>query len=208
MAQFFAIHPTHPQVRLVTRAADIVKKGGVMVYPTDSCYALACQLGEKSAEDRMRTIRGIDETHHFTLVCRDLAEISRYAKVDNVQFRLLKANTPGSYTFILPATGRVPKRLHYPKRNTIGLRVPEHPVAQALLGELAAPLWSTSLVLPGETQALSDPESIRERLEHQVDVIIDSGNCGLELTSIIDLTSGEPQLIREGKGDLQPFRLR
>ena len=207
MAQFFTIHPTHPQARLISRAASIVKQGGVMVYPTDSCYALGCQLGEKSAEARIRAIRGIDEMHQFTLVCRDLAEISSYAKIDNAQFRLLKANTPGSYTFILPATRLVPKRLQYPKRHTIGLRVPDHAVAQAILAEMETPLWSTTLALPHTHEVLNDPAEIREKLEHHVDVIIDSGHCGLDATSIIDLTSGEPQLIREGKGSLAPFGL-
>lgn len=178
-----------------------------MVYPTDSCYALGCQLGDKNAEARIRAIRGIDEMHQFTLVCRDLAEISSYAKIDNTQFRLLKANTPGSYTFILPATRLVPKRLQNPKRNTIGLRVPDHAVAQAILAEMDAPLWSTTLALPYEDQVLNDPVEIREKLEHHVDVIIDSGHCGLDATSIIDLTSGEPQLIRAGKGSLAPFGL-
>lgn len=207
MAQFFTIHPDNPQPRLIRQAVEIIKNGGVVVYPTDSCYALGCHLGDKDAMQRIRDIRGVDERHHFTLVCRDLAEIAHYARVDNQQYRLLKANTPGSYTFILQATKEVPRRLQHPKRATIGLRVPDHAVALALLDELNEPLLSSTLMLPGDDEPLSDGEEIRERLEKQVDLILDSGNCCIEMSTVIDLTSGEPVLIRAGKGSLEPFGL-
>ncbi|MCW5599317.1 L-threonylcarbamoyladenylate synthase [Nitrosomonas sp.] len=205
MAQFFSIHPQNPQARLLKQAVAILHDGGVVVYPTDSCYALGCLLGNKDAMERIRTIRQVDEQHHFTLVCRDLAEISNYAKVDNSQYRLLKACTPGSYTFILQASREVPRRFQHPKRHTIGLRVPEHPVALALLAELDAPLLSSTLILPGDELPLNDAEEIRERLEHQVELIIDAGPCGIDMTSVIDLTGEAPALIRAGKGDLAPF---
>ena len=207
MAQFFTIHPDNPQARLIRQAAEIVRQGGVVVYPTDSCYALGCHLGDKDAMLRIRAIRQVDERHHFTLVCRDLAEIARYAKVDNWVYRLLKANTPGSYTFILQATKEVPRRLQHPKRATIGLRVPEHPVAHALLEELNEPLLSSTLLLPDDEFPLNDAEEIRERLERQVDLILDSGPCGVEPTTVIDMTSEAPVLIRKGKGELSPFGL-
>lgn len=205
MAQFFSIHTQTPHLRLIRQAVDIVRKGGVIVYPTDSCYALGCQIGNKEAMDRIRVIRKVDENHHFTLVCRDLAEIATYAKVDNAQYRLLKATTPGSYTFILAATREVPRRLQHPKRHTIGLRIPEHPVAHALLAELDEPLLSSTLILPGDELPLNDGEKIRERLEHQVELVMDSGSCGTEMTTVIDLTQDMPALIRPGKGSLSPF---
>jgi tRNA threonylcarbamoyl adenosine modification protein (Sua5/YciO/YrdC/YwlC family) len=177
----------------------------VIVYPTDSCYALGCHLGDKNAMTRIRTIRQVDDRHHFTLVCRDLAEISHYAKVDNSQYRLLKASTPGSYTFILEATREVPRRLQHPKRNTIGLRIPSHPVVQALLEELKEPLLSSTLMLPGDELPLNDAEEIRDRLEHQVELVLDGGPCGLEMTTVIDLTGEVPELTRQGKGSLAPF---
>ena len=205
MAQFFSINPNNPQLRLIRQAAAIVRSDGVIVYPTDSCYALGCHLGDKNAMTRIRTIRQVDDRHHFTLVCRDLAEISRYAKVDNSQYRLIKASTPGSYTFILEATRGVPRRLQHPKRSTIGLRIPSHPVVQALLEELKEPLLSSTLILPGDELPLNDAEEIRDRLEHQVELVLDGGPCGLEMTTVIDLTGGVPELTRQGKGSLTPF---
>lgn len=205
MAQLFAIHPQTPHTRLIRQAADIVRKGGIIVYPTDSCYALGCQIGNKEAMDRIRTIRKVDQNHNFTLVCRDLAEIATYAKVDNAQYRLLKAATPGSYTFILAASREVPRRLQHPKRHTIGLRIPEHPVAQALLTELNEPLLSSTLILPEDELPLNDAEEIRQRLEHQVDLVIDAGSCGIHMTTVIDLTEAAPKVARLGKGDLSSF---
>lgn len=205
MAQFFSINPNNPQLRLIRQAAAIVRSDGVIVYPTDSCYALGCHLGDKNAMTRIRTIRQVDDRHHFTLVCRDLAEISRYAKVDNSQYRLIKASTPGSYTFILEATREVPRRLQHPKRSTIGLRIPSHPVVQALLEELKEPLLSSTLMLPGDELPLNDAEEIRDRLEHQVELVLDGGPCGLEMTTVIDLTGEVPELTRQGKGSLTPF---
>ena len=205
MAQFFSINPDNPQLRLIRQAVAILRSDGVIVYPTDSCYALGCHLGDKNAMTRIRTIRQVDDRHHFTLVCRDLAEISHYAKVDNSQYRLLKASTPGSYTFILEATREVPRRLQHPKRNTIGLRIPRHPVVQALLEELKEPLLSSTLMLPGDELPLNDAEEIRDRLEHQVELVLDGGPCGLEMTTVIDLTGEVPELTRQGKGSLTPF---
>jgi tRNA threonylcarbamoyl adenosine modification protein (Sua5/YciO/YrdC/YwlC family) len=207
MAQFFVIHPENPQPRLIRQAAEIISNGGVIAYPTDSCYALGCGLGDKDAQQRIRAIRGMDEEHPLTLVCRDLAEIAIYAKVDNRQFRLLKANTPGIYTFILEATREVPKRLQHPKRKTVGLRVPDHPIVQALLAELDGPLLSTTLQLPGDDQPLNDPYEIRDLLEHQVDLVMDGGYGDVDSTTIIDLSGEVPVLVRAGKGDIQPFGL-
>jgi tRNA threonylcarbamoyl adenosine modification protein (Sua5/YciO/YrdC/YwlC family) len=205
VAQFFSIHPDNPQLRLIRQAAEIVRAGGVIVYPTDSCYALGCHLGDKDAMTRIRAIRQVDERHHFTLVCRDLAEISHYAKVNNSQYRLLKASTPGSYTFIFEATREVPRRLQHSKRSTIGLRIPDHPVVQAMLAELNEPLLSSTLMLPGDEFPLNDAEEIRDRLEHQVELVLDGGPCGLEMTTVIDLTGDVPELIRQGRGSLAPF---
>lgn len=205
MAQFFVIHPENPQLRLIRQAVDIVRAGGVIVYPTDSCYALGCQLGDREAMMRIRAIRKVDEKHHFTLVCRDLAEISRYARVDNRQYRLLKANTPGSYTFILQASREVPRRLQHPKRYTIGLRIPDHPVVSTLLDVLGEPLLSSTLMLPEDDLPLNDAEEIRERLEHHVELVVDGGPCGLEMTTVIDLTDTVPELVRQGKGSSEPF---
>jgi tRNA threonylcarbamoyl adenosine modification protein (Sua5/YciO/YrdC/YwlC family) len=203
MAQYFAIHPTHPQHRLIARAADIVRQGGVIAYPTDSCYAFGCRIGDKDAMLRLRRIRQFEPRHHFTLMCRDLSEIANYARVDNVRYRLLKALTPGSYTFILEATREVPRRLLHPRRKTIGVRVPEHPVAQALLAELGEPLLSTTALLPGDELPLNDGGEIRERLEHHIDLVLDAGSCGVEPTTIIDLTGPEPQVTRQGKGAIE-----
>lgn len=208
MAQFFTIHPDNPQPRLIHQAVEIIRNGGVVVYPTDSCYALGCQLGNKDAMQRIREIRGVDDRHHFTLVCRDLSELAHYARVDNQQYRLLKSNTPGSYTFILQATKEVPRRLQHPKRATIGLRVPDHAVALALLEDLDEPLLSSTLMLPGDEDPLSDGDEIRDRLEKRVDLILDSGSCCTGMTTVIDLTGGEPVLIRAGKGSLEPFGLQ
>lgn len=205
MAQFFSIHPDNPHLRLIKQAVTIVRNGGIIVYPTDSSYALGCHLGDKDAMARIRTIRQVDESHHFTLVCRNLAEIATYAKVDNSQYRLLKATTPGSYTFILQATREVPRRMQHPKRNTIGLRVPDHPVVLALLEELGEPLLSSTLILPGDDYPLNDAEEIRERLEHQVELIMDAGSCGIDMTTVIDLTTDVPALVRQGKGGIEPF---
>lgn len=201
MAQYFEIHPTHPQSRLIKRAVEIVRHGGVIAYPTDSSYALGCHIGDKAAMERIRRIRRVEDDHNFTLVCRDLSEVSQYARVGNADYRLLKANTPGPYTFILPATREVPRRLQHPKRKTIGLRVPDHVIAQALLAELNEPLMSSTLMLPGESLPLSDPEEIRRRLEHEVDLIIDGGFCGLEPTTVIEVEEGRATVVRQGKGD-------
>jgi tRNA threonylcarbamoyl adenosine modification protein (Sua5/YciO/YrdC/YwlC family) len=205
LAQVFAIHPIDPQLRLIRRAAEIVRAGGVVVYPTDSCYALGCQIGDKRAMERIRALRQLNERHHLTLVCRDLAQIGHYARLDNQQFRLLKAVTPGVYTFILHATREVPKRLLNPGRRTIGLRVPDHPAVRALLAELGEPLLSSTLRLPGDEFPLNDAEEIRSRVGHAVDLILDAGACGITPTSVIDLTGEAPQIIRVGKGDLKAF---
>jgi tRNA threonylcarbamoyl adenosine modification protein (Sua5/YciO/YrdC/YwlC family) len=205
MAQFFSIHPTHPQARLVRRAADIVRAGGLIAYPTDSCYALGCGLGATRALERLRRVRGIDARHHLTLMCRDLAEIARYALVDETAFRMLRM--PGSYTFILRARRPVPRRLTHPRRKTIGVRIPGHPVAHALLAELGEPMLSATLILPGNAQPLSDAEEIRARLEHAVDVVIDAGSCGVLPSTVIDLSGATPAVLRAGKGSLTPFEI-
>ena len=206
MAQFFAIHPDSPQERLVKQAADIIRKGGIAVYPTDSCYALGCQLGDKTAMEKILQIRKIDLKHHLTLMCADLSELGTYAKVDNSQYRMLKAATPGSYTFIMQATKEVPSRTLHPKRKTIGLRVPDNKIALALLQELGEPMLSCTLMLPEDSEPLTDPYEIRDRLEHAVDVIIDGGWCGTDPTTVIDMTDGV-ELVREGKGDKTLFGL-
>ena len=205
MSQFFSIHPENPQLRLIRQATAIVRAGGVIAYPTDSCYALGGHLGDKNVMTRIRAIRQMDERHHFTLMCRNLAEISHYARVDNRQYRLLKMSTPGSYTFIFQATREVPRRLQSAKRNTIGVRIPDHPITQALLTELNEPLLSSSLIMPGDEFPLNDATDIRARLEHQIELVLDGGACGLEMTTVIDMTGDVPEVIREGKGDLQPF---
>ena len=207
MAQLFSIHPTHPQPRLIRQAADIVRAGGVIVYPTDSGYALGCHIGDKAAAERLRRIRQVDETHHFTLVCRDLSDIANFAKVDNTQYRLLKTATPGAYTFILEASREVPRRLAHPRRRTIGLRVPQNVIAHALLAELGEPLLSTTLLLPDVDEPLNDADEIRERLEHLVELVIDGGSCGIEPTSVIDMTHGEPEVVRVGAGSLTDIGL-
>jgi tRNA threonylcarbamoyl adenosine modification protein (Sua5/YciO/YrdC/YwlC family) len=205
VAQLFTIHPINPQPRLIRQAAAIVRDGGVIVYPTDSCYALGCHIGDKGAMERIRAIRGVHQKHHLTLVCRNLAEIGQYARVDNSQFRLLKAATPGAYTFILHATREVPKRLMHPSRRTIGLRVPDHKVAQALLAELDEPLLSSTLILPGDDAALNDANEICERLGRAVDAVIDAGSCGIVATTVVDLTGDAPVVTRAGKGAVELF---
>ena len=205
MSQYFQIHPENPQLRLIRQAVQIVDAGGIVALPTDSSYALVCHLDDKSAVDRLRRIRGVDDKHHLTLLCRDLSEISTYAKVDNRQYRLLKAATPGPYTFILEATREVPRRLSHPSRKTIGLRVPEHAIAHALLEELKQPLLGTTLILPGSEQPLNDPEEIREQLEKQIDLVIDGGSCSLLPTTVVDLSGDVPEILREGRGDVGLF---
>ncbi|MDZ4098917.1 MAG: L-threonylcarbamoyladenylate synthase [Methylophilaceae bacterium] len=207
MAQYFVIHPENPQARLIHQAVTILNNGGVIAYPTDSTYALGCVLGNTDAQKRIREIRGVDDAHHFTLVCRNLAEIGNYAQIDNSQFRLLKANTPGQYTFVLKASREVPRRLQHPKRSTIGIRVPEHAVTQAILDELNQPLLSMTLLMPDDEEPMNEAWEIRDRLEHQVELVIDAGACVAEPTTVIDLTSAEPELIRLGAGDPSPFGL-
>jgi tRNA threonylcarbamoyl adenosine modification protein (Sua5/YciO/YrdC/YwlC family) len=207
MSQFFQIHPDNPQARLIKQAAQIIHGGGIVALPTDSCYALVCHLDDKAAVEKLRRIRGIDDKHHLTLLCRDLSEIAEYARVDNRQFRLLKAATPGPYTIILEATRSVPRRLSHPSRKTIGLRVPENAIAHAILAELGQPLIGTTLMLPGDEEMLNDPETIRERLEKLVDLVIDGGACSLEPTTVIDFSGDEPVLMRHGRGDPATFGL-
>jgi tRNA threonylcarbamoyl adenosine modification protein (Sua5/YciO/YrdC/YwlC family) len=203
LAQFISIHPTHPQARLAKQAAEIVRKGGLIAYPTDSSYALGCHLGDADALARLRRVRGVDEKHHLTLMCRDLSELGTYAIVDNRQYRMLRSATPGSYTFILRATREVPRRLLHPKRRTIGLRVPPHPVAQALLAALGEPMLSATLTLPGAQAPLADAEEIRAELESQLDLILDGGHCGNEPTTVVDLSDDEPVVVRVGKGPVE-----
>lgn len=205
MSQFYQIHPDNPQARLVRSAADIIRGGGVVVYPTDSAYALGCQIGDKSALDRIRRIRKLDDRHNFTLVCSDLSEIAAYAKVDNSAYRLLRHCTPGPYTFILKATSEVPRRLMHPKRKTVGLRVPDNRIAAALLQDLGEPLMSVTLIMPGDEYPLIDPYDIRDTLQHDVDLVIDGGYCGMEPTTVVDLADDAPMVLRVGKGDIAPF---
>lgn len=207
MSQFFQIHPETPQKRLINQAVDILRQGGVIVYPTDSAYAIGCHLGDKQAADRIKRIRKLDDKHNFTLMCRDLSDIGVYAKVDNTQYRLLKTFTPGPYTFILDATSEVPRRLMHPKRRTIGLRVPDNAIVQALLAELGEPIMSSTLILPGEETPMSDPQDIRALLEHELDLIIDGGFCGLEATTVVNMTGSVPEVTRVGKGDPEPFNV-
>lgn len=207
MSQFFAIHPETPQVRLIQQAVSLIQGGGVIVYPTDSAYALGCQLGDKKAMERIRRIRSLQENHNFTLVCRDLSELGTYAHVDNTTYRLLRHATPGPYTFVLEATREVPRRLIQPKRKTIGLRVPDHPIPQALLHALNEPLMSATLIMPGDDYPMTDPYDIRHYLEHEVDLVIDGGFCGLEATSVVDLTGPTPVVLRAGVGDVSDFEI-
>lgn len=211
MSQYFDVHPQNPQVRLLKQAADMLRKGAVLAIPTDSSYALVCQLDDKEAADQLRRIRGVDDKHHLTLLCRDLSELANYAKVDNRQYRLLKLATPGPYTFILSATKEVPRRVSHPSRKTIGLRVPDHAVVQALIAEHGAPLLATTLILPNETEPMQDPWTIRETLEHDLGAVIASEGCPTEPTTIIDLTpmdtGNDPEVIRLGRGELEPLGL-
>ena len=207
MSQFFQVHPDNPQLRLMQQAAQIIHNGGIVALPTDSSYALVCHLDDKDAVTRLRRIRAVDDKHHLTLLCRDLAEIAQYAKVDNKQYRLLKAATPGPYTLILEASKEVPRRVSHPSRKTIGLRVPENRIAHALLEQLAQPLLGTTLILPGDDAPLNDAETIRERLQKQLDLVIDGGACSLQPTTVIDLSGDEPLLIREGRGSVSIFGL-
>lgn len=207
MAQYFTIHPETPQARLLQQAVAILRGGGVIALPTDSCYALACHTGDKEAMETLRRIRDVDDRHHLTLMCRDLSAIGQYARVDNACYRLLKAATPGSYTFILEGTKELPRRLLHPKRKTIGLRIPDHPVALALLDALGEPLLTSTLILPGQDLPLTDGWEIREHLERDLDLILDGGHCGPEPTTVIDLTGPQPEVLRQGRGPLAPLGL-
>ena len=205
MARYLSIHPEDPQPRMLAQAAEILRDGGVIAVPTDSCYALGCGLGDKDAVERIRRIRGVDDRHHLTLMCRDLSEIAQFARVDNAQYRLLKATTPGSYTFILEGTKELPRRVLHPKRKTIGLRVPDHKVALALLAELGEPLLTSTLMLPGDESPLTEGWEIQDRLDDLIELILDGGYCGTEPTTVVDLTNWPPELVRAGRGSLEPF---
>lgn len=207
MSQYFSIHPEHPQLRLVRQAAEIVRKGGLAAFPTDAAYALGGHTGDTTLIERIRRIRAVDERHHFTLMCRDLSEIATYARVDNAQYRLLKAVTPGPYTFILEGTKEVPRRLLHPKRKTIGLRIPDHVLVQTLLAELDEPLLTSTLLLPGEETPLTDAEEIRNRLGKQLDLVIEAGSCGVQVTTVVNLAGPAPELVRTGCGALAPLGL-
>ncbi len=201
MSQYFAIHPVNPQLRLIKRAVEMIKQGALIVYPTDSCYAFGCHIGDKDALERIRRIREVDDKHNFTLVCRDLSELGNYAYVDNTTFRLLRNYTPGPYTFILRASREVPRRMQVAKRKTIGLRIPDHPVALSLLEELGEPLMSSTLIMPGDETPMTDPEEMRDRLENKVDLIIDGGNCGFEPTTVVNMEDSSYEILRQGKGE-------
>jgi tRNA threonylcarbamoyl adenosine modification protein (Sua5/YciO/YrdC/YwlC family) len=205
LSQYFELHPQNPQPRLIRQAAQILRDGGLIAYPTDSCYAFGCHIGDADALERIRKLRAADRHHHYTLVCADLAEIGRYARVETWQFRLLKAATPGPFTFLLPATRTTPRRLQHAQRRTIGIRIPDHPVPHLLLAELGEPIMSSTLLLPGETVPLTDGREIRARLEHQIDAVLDSGNCGIEPTTVVDLAVSPPVVLRQGRGRLPGF---
>lgn len=205
MAKYFDVHPDNPQARSIRQTVDIVLGGGLIAYPTDSCFAFGAQMGNKAGLERIREIRQLDDRHHFTLVCRDFAQLGQFVKISNAVFRLIKASTPGSYTFILPATSEVPRRLLHPKKQTVGVRIPDHIVAQALLAELGEPLLSSTLLLPGQTEPMTSGWEIKERLDHVLDAVIDSGDCGTEPTTVIDLSQDEPEIIRRGAGDPSRF---
>ncbi|GAA6145730.1 L-threonylcarbamoyladenylate synthase [Thalassolituus maritimus] len=205
MSQFFQIHPDNPQARLIKQAADIIREGGLAVIPTDCAYALACRVGDKSATERVIRMRQLGAKHNFTLLCRDLSELSIFAKVDNTEYRLLKAHTPGAFTFILPATRDVPRLLMHPKKRTIGIRVPDNAIAMALLQEIGEPLMTSSLIMPGDELPLSDPYDIRATLEHQLDLVVDGGFCGFEATTVVDMTGELPEIARQGVGDASAF---
>ncbi|AGM04442.1 translation factor Sua5 [Amycolatopsis sp. MJM2582] len=205
MARYFDVHPENPQRRAIGQVVDILREDGLIAYPTDSCFALGCQLGNKQGIDRIRSIRKLDDRHHFTLVCQDFAQLGQFVHVDNAVFRAVKASTPGSYTFILPATKEVPRRLLHAKKKTVGVRIPDHVVTQALLGELGEPLLSSTLLLPDQEEPMTQGWDIKEHLEHVVDAVIDSGDCGVEPTTVIDFSSGEPEIVRRGAGDTSRF---
>ncbi len=205
MSQYFSVHPDNPQPRLIRQACQILRQGDVAVYPTDSSYAIGCCIGNKAAMDRIRRVRRLDDKHNFTLVAGDLSEIAAYAKIDNEQYRMIRANTPGPYTFILPATRQVPRRLQNPRRRTIGLRIPDFAITQALVAELGEPLMSSTLILPGEELPMADPAEIRVRLEHEVDLIIDGGFCGVDPTTVVSWVGEQPSILRTGRGDPSPF---
>jgi tRNA threonylcarbamoyl adenosine modification protein (Sua5/YciO/YrdC/YwlC family) len=205
MARYFDVHPVDPQPRSVQQAVQIIRDGGVVAYPTDSCFALGCALGNADGKQRMLRIRQLDERHHFTLVCRDFAQMAHLVHLDNRVFRAVKAATPGQYTFILPATKEVPRRLLHPRKKTVGVRIPDHPVVHALLEELGEPLLSTTLLLPGDEEPMTQGWEIKERLDHQIDAVIDSGECGLEPTTVVDFSDGYPEVVRRGAGDPTPF---
>ncbi len=205
MAKYFDVHPVNPQPRAIAQAVEIIRSGGLIAYPTDSCFALGTELGNKEGLERIRTIRHLDDKHHFTLVCKDFAQLGQFVHLDNVVFRLVKATTPGSYTFILPATKEVPRRLLHPKKRTVGVRIPQHPVVQALLSELGEPILSSTLLLPGYDEPLTQGWDIKEELDHRVDAVIDSGECGSEPTTVIDLSDGTIDIVRRGAGDPAPF---
>ncbi|MEU3626863.1 threonylcarbamoyl-AMP synthase [Amycolatopsis coloradensis] len=205
MARYFDVHPENPQRRAIGQVVDILREDGLIAYPTDSCFALGCQLGNKDGIDRIRSIRKLDDRHHFTLVCQDFAQLGQFVHIDNTVFRAIKASTPGSYTFILPATKEVPRRLLHAKKKTVGVRIPDHVVTQALLGELGEPLLSSTLLLPDQEEPMTQGWDIKERLEHVVDAVIDSGECGVEPTTVIDFSAGEPEIVRRGAGDTVRF---
>lgn len=207
MARYFDVHPDNPQQRSIRQVVDIVREGGLIAYPTDSCFAFGCKLGDKAGLDRIRDIRKLGENHHFTLVCSTFAQLGQFVKVDNAEFRLVKASTPGSYTFILPATREVPRRMLHPKKHTIGVRIPDHPVVKALLEELGEPLVSSTLLLPGDEEPMTQGWEIKERLDHLIDAVIDSGECGTTPTTVIDLSEGEPVILRVGAGDPTRFEI-
>jgi tRNA threonylcarbamoyl adenosine modification protein (Sua5/YciO/YrdC/YwlC family) len=205
MARYFDVHPVDPQRRSITQVADVVREGGLIAYPTDSCFALGCQLGNGKGLDRIREIRHLDDRHHFTLVCADFAQLGQFVQVSNAVFRLVKASTPGQYTFILPATKEVPRRLLHPKKKTVGVRIPDHVVTQALLAELGEPLLSSTLLLPDQDEPMTQGWDIKERLDHLVDAVIDSGECGTEPTTVVDLSGDAPEIVRVGAGDPSRF---
>ncbi|MEW2290351.1 L-threonylcarbamoyladenylate synthase [Streptomyces sp. NPDC047841] len=205
MAKYFDVHPENPQPRSIGQVADAVRSGALIAYPTDSCYALGCRLGSRDGTDRIRSIRRLDHRHHFTLMCRDFAQLGQFVRVDNDVFRAVKASTPGSYTFILPATREVPRMLQHPKKKTVGVRIPDHVVTQALLAELGEPLLSSTLLLPDEEEPLTQGWEIKDRLDHVVDAVVDSGDCGTEPTTVVDFSSGEAEIVRRGAGDTSRF---
>ncbi|RQX02372.1 L-threonylcarbamoyladenylate synthase [Micromonospora arida] len=205
MARYYDVHPENPQPRVIGQVADLIRSGGLVAYPTDSCYALGTKLGNQDGLDRIRQIRHLDDRHHFTLVCHDFAQLGQFVQISNSVFRLVKASTPGSYTFILPATREVPRRMLHPKKRTVGVRVPRHTVTQALLAELAEPLVSSTLVLPGDEEPMTQGWEIKERLDHQLDAVLDAGDCGKEPTTVIDLSGPEPEILRRGAGDVSRF---